>query len=75
MFEESLADVTHLRLSVTPGLLFVDSDLAFSYVADRRTSPSQGVINTSTQRAFQSTFISMTKRLRQQKKWFKNTHS
>jgi hypothetical protein len=67
MFEESLADVTDLRLSVTPGLLVVDSDLAFPRVVDRRTSPSQRVINTSIERAFQSTFISMTKCLRQQK--------
>jgi hypothetical protein len=28
MFEESLSDVTDLRLSVTPGLLIVDSDAA-----------------------------------------------
>jgi hypothetical protein len=68
MFEESLADVTDLRLSVTPGLLVVDSDLAFPRVADRRASPSQGVTNTSIRSAFQSTFISMTKCLLEQKK-------
>jgi hypothetical protein len=62
--------VTGLRLSVTPGLLVVDSDLAFPHVADRRASPSQGVINTSIERAFQSTFISMTKCLRQQRNLF-----
>jgi len=42
MFEESLSDVTDLRLSVTPGLLIVDSDAAvFLPFTDRRTSPSQ----------------------------------
>jgi hypothetical protein len=58
MFEESLSDVTDLRLSLTPGLLIVDSDAAvFLPFTDRRTSPSLGVINTSTARTFQSTFI------------------
>jgi len=60
--------VTDLRLSVTPGLLVVDSDpAAFPHVADHRASPSQGVINTSMARAFQSTFILITNCVHQKK--------